>query len=123
MNPLPVDRILLCCVDMKGSNKPLFLIHYKDPVDGKIISLKAHSVNDSSLGLSFVAISDFFFESSQLVIKPSEEQLMKKLEHTKSLHLSIYSIISIEELSEKSLAFKVDKSKLLVLPSENSHPN
>ncbi len=107
---------------MSSSNKSLFLIHYKDPVDGKVMSLKAHSIKDSSLGLSFVSISEFVFESSALVIKPSEEHLMKKLENTKSLHLSIYSILSIEELSDQKLSFDSDRSKLLVLPTNPSGP-
>ncbi len=111
---------MLCCVDMKDKNQPLFLIHYKDPMDDKIVSLNARSVKDSSLGLSFVSISDFVFETNRLVIKPSQEQLQKKLEKTKSLHISIYSIISIEELSENKLTFNNDRSKLLVLPTDST---
>ncbi len=106
---------------MSENKKPLFLVHYKDPVDGKLISLKARSIHDSSLGLSFISISDFVFETNQLVIKPSEEQLQKKLENTKSLHISIYSIVSIEELSESKLKFKDDKSKLLMFPSDSTN--
>ena len=100
--------------------EPLFLINYKDPVDGQVVSLKARKIKDSSLGLSFISISNFIFETSGLVVKPSEEQLEKKLKHTKSLHPSIYSIISVEELSPMALSFKKDKSKLLVLPNESS---
>ena len=105
---------------MNDKNHPLFLVHYKDPMDDKIVSLKARTVKDSTLGLSFISISDYVFESSKLVIKPSEEHLRKKLENTKSLHLSIYSIISIQELSESQLNFKNDRSKLLVLPTDSS---
>mgnify|MGYP000601082022 CR=1 FL=1 len=89
-------------------------------MDDKIVSLNARSVKDSSLGLSFVSISDFVFESNRLVIKPSQEQLQKKLENTKSLHISIYSIISIEELSENKLEFNNDRSKLFVLPTDST---
>ena len=87
------------------SNKSLFLIHYRDPQEGEILSLKARQILDSTLGLSFIRISDFVFDIGSLVIKPSEEQLQKRLENVKSLHLSIYSIISIEELSEKKPEF------------------
>ncbi len=104
---------------MASSNPPLFMIHYRDAKEGETFSLKARQVSDSTLGLSFVCISDFVFDVGSLVIKPAEEQLKKKLENVKSLHLSIYSITSIEELSEKSLSFKQDKSKLLVLSSKD----
>ena len=67
---------------------------------GPKAAAKLH-VLDSTLGLSFIRISGFVFDTGSLVVKPSEEQLKKKLENVKSLHLSIYSIISIEELSEK----------------------
>lgn len=99
---------------------PLYLIHFRDPKDGEMVSLKAHSITDSSLGLSFVRISDFVFDLSSVVVKPSEEQLAKRLENVKSLHLSIYSIISIEELGKehKGLHFIKDKSNLVVLPTE-----
>ena len=101
--------------------QPLYLIHYRDPIDGGLISLKAKTVHDSTLGLSFVKISNFVFEEKTLIAKPSEEQLKKRLENVKSLHISIYSIISIEEIGPKhtGLSFKKDKSTLLVLP-ENS---
>src|SRR5690606_33996263 len=94
----------------------LFQIHYRDPKDGAIVSLKARSIRDSALGLSFVSISDFVFDTDSVVVKPSEEQMAKRLENVKSLHLSIYSIISIEELSEGQLKFRHDKSNLVVLP-------
>lgn len=116
---LQLDFAMLRRMGTPAKNS-LFLITYKDPVDGQIVSLKAQSIKDSSLGLSFIAISDFIFDTSGLVVKPSEEQLEKKLENTKSLHLSIYSIVSIEERSESALTFKKDKSKLLVLPSDSS---
>ena len=101
------------------SKKSLFLIHYRDPKEGETFSLKARKILDSTLGLSFVCISDFVFDTGSLVVRPSEEQLQKRLENVKSLHLSIYSIISIEELSEKNMSFQEDKSKLLVLPSKS----
>ncbi len=103
------------------ATKTLFLIHYRDPKSGEIVSLKAHRIYDSPLGLSFVCISDFVFEENPLLIKPSEEHLKKRLENVKSLHLSIYSIISVEELGEEgaSLKFKRDKSNLVVLPQDS----
>lgn len=100
----------------QSKDKSLFLIHYRDPKDGQTVSLKARQVSDSSLGLSFIKISDFVFESNGMVIKPSEEQLRKRLENVKSLHLAIYSVIAIEELSSKDLRFMKDKTNVVVFP-------
>ena len=102
-----------------ANTKPLFLVHYRDPKDGKLLSLRARHISDSTLGLSFICISDFVFDTCSLVIKPTEEQLKKRLENVKNIHLSIYTIMSIEELSEKNLRFKEDKSKLLVISSHS----
>jgi hypothetical protein len=98
----------------------LFRIHFRDPKNSDIVSLQAQSIQDSPLGLSFVCISDFVFEDHGLVIKPSEEQMKAKLENVKCLHISIYSVISIEELgsSNKKLKFKKDKSNLVMLPRD-----
>lgn len=98
-----------------------YLVNYRDPKDGQIISLKAREISDSSLGLGFVRISDFIFHTDGLVVQPTEEQLKKQFENVKSFHLSIYSIISIEELGMKhiGLNFKNDKSKII---SFNPHP-
>ena len=104
---------------VKNKADNCFVVTYRDPKDGQVISLKAKDIRDSSLGLSFVAISDFVFDTKALVITPEEESLKKRLENVKSLHLSIYTILSIAEigLNHKGLAFKKDKSNLLVLPT------
>ena len=109
---------------MSVANDSLYLIHYRDPKDGTNQSLRAHKVYDSPLGLSFVCISDFVFEPEGLVVKPAEEQLQKRLEGVKSLHMSIYSIISIEEIGpeHKGLKFQKDKSNLVVLPQDTAQP-
>lgn len=97
-----------------------YILSYKDPMDGKVVSLKAKTISDSNLGLSFIKISDFLFNTENLsVINPEEEKLQKKLEHTKSLHLSIYSILSIEEVGKTNvgLSFEKNKANLVVFPS------
>ena len=104
--------------------KTCYLIKYRNPEDGKIIDLKAKKIEDSSLGLSFIAISDFIFETQSVLVRPEEEAKQKQFENTKTLHLSIYSILSISEVGEhpSKLEFKNDKSNLLVLqtpPLEN----
>jgi len=98
-----------------------YLITYREPKDGKIVTLRAKTVTDSSLGLSFIAISDFLFDTGSLVVNPAEEDLRKRFENVKTFHMSIYTIISIEEIGtgNKGLRFKKDKSNLVVLSTEN----
>lgn len=108
----------------KSVQNSFFVITYRDPKDGQTISLKARKVVDSSLGLSFIAISDFIFESGKLVVNPAEEDLKKRYAAVKTIHISIYSILSIEELGteHKGLSFKKDKSNLFVLPGNTPPP-
>lgn len=101
----------------KNNDNNFFVVTYRDPAQDKIISLKIKNIGDSSLGLSFVRVSDFIFETESLVVKPEEEAQKKRFEDVKSLHLSIYTIISIEEIGRKhaGLKFSNDKSNLVVL--------
>lgn len=96
-----------------------YVIHYRDPKSNEILQLKARHIQDSTLGLGFVSVSDFIFDSQGLVIKPADEQLRKRLEFVKSLHLSIYSILSVEEVGDKKLTFKKDRSNLIALPNDS----
>lgn len=110
---------------MSSSSKDTyFIVTYREPSEGKIVSLKAKTVTDSSLGLSFITISDFIFDTGSLVVNPVEEEMKKRFEGVKSLHLSIYSIISIEEVGaeHKGLKFQKDKSNLVVFSSEQPPP-
>lgn len=99
-----------------------FVITYRDARDNKPVSVKAHRVTDSSLGLSFIAVSDFYFADNALVVNPEEEQQRKRFENVKQIHLSIYSVIAIEEVGKdhRGLKFKKDKSNIVVLPGGDS---
>lgn len=99
-----------------------YIITYKSPTDGEVLTLKATTVYDSPLGLSFIAVSDFVFNTESLVVNPAEEDQRKKFESVKTIHLSIYSIISIEEVGKdhKGLNFKKDRSNLVVLSSDKT---
>ena len=101
-----------------------YMVTFRDPKDGSTTQLKVHNIEDSSLGLSFVKISEFLFETNSLVVSPTEEQLQKRFENVKSLHLSIYNIISIEEIGieHKGLSFDKDRSNLISFPSEFGPP-
>ncbi len=98
-----------------------YIVSYRDPKDNAIKTLRVRNIGDSDLGLSFVALSDFIFKDS-VIIDPGEEDLKDRFANTKRLHLSIYAILSIEEKGEANagLAFKHDKAKLLVLPTDPS---
>lgn len=104
----------------KKEEKTFYLVSYRDPKDGNAVSIKAKSIQDSSLGLSFVAISDFVFETNSILVNPDEEAKKIEFENVKTLHLSIYSILSVTEIGEhsRSLHFKNDKSNLLVINPE-----
>lgn len=101
-----------------------YTITYREPQEGRVRTLKAATVTDSSLGLSFVAISDFIFDTTSRVVNPAEEERKRRFEGVKTLHLSIYSIISIEEVGadHDGLHFKKDKSNLVVLSTESPYP-
>jgi hypothetical protein len=107
----------------KGTDS-YFLIHYRDPKDGKIAELKARKIEDSNLGLSFVRISEFFFDTSSVVVQPTEVQQQERFENVRSLHLSIYSIVSVEEIGtkHKGLKFRKTKSNLITFPGESPAP-
>jgi len=109
----------------KKTPKTHFVVSFRDPLDSKLVELRANKVQDSELGISFVAISDFIFEQHSLVVDPTAEDLKRKFEDVKTLHLSLYSILCIQEVGHKNrgLQFKQAKSNLVVLPgSANQKP-
>lgn len=99
-----------------------YLVNFRDPKEGKNLTLKAKRIEDSSLGLSFIKISEFLFDTESRVVLPTEEQLQKRFENVKSLHLSIYNIISIEELGMKhvGLKFRKNRSNLIAFPGDTT---
>lgn len=109
----------------KKKEKTCFLIHYRDPQDGHHQSIKARKISDSPLGLSFIAISDFVFESNSILVNPEEEAKKLRFEDIRTYHLSIYSILSVSEVGDhkKSLSFKNDKANLLTLNNDYPGPS
>ncbi|MBF0360219.1 MAG: DUF1820 family protein [Oligoflexia bacterium] len=106
-----------------NNNQPCYyVVSYRDPQTNKILSLKAKTIRDSNVGLSFIFLSDFIFDTDSLVINPVAEELKNRFSNTKGLHLSIYNIISIEEtgVENKGLKFEQDRLKVLILPSDNT---
>ena len=112
---------MVCSIMSKSTEETYFVITYREPEEGKVLNLKAKTVTDSSLGLSFISVSDFIFDTGALVVNPAEEELKKRFEDVKALHISIYMIISISEkgTGSRKLEFKKDKSNLVILSSEH----
>jgi hypothetical protein len=103
--------------------KNSYIVTYRDPLDSKVTELKANRVEDSSLGLTFVAVSDFVFEESGLVVDPAAEDLKRRFEGVKTLHLSLYSILSVQEVGAgRGLRFKRSKSNLVLMPTSEKRP-
>lgn len=105
---------------VKKTPTTFFLVTFRDPKDGVVQELKVKTIQDSSLGLSFICLSDFIFHTEGTIVQPTEEQLKKRYENVKSLHLSIYTIISIEELGmdHVGLKFRQDRSNLVSFPGD-----
>lgn len=106
----------------RKKEETFYLITYRNARESKVLTLKARTVMDSSLGLSFIAISDFLFDTRSVVINPEEEDQRRRFEGVKTLHLSIYSILTIEEVGENhpGLKFQKDRSNLVVITPEAS---
>ena len=94
-----------------------YVVTHRDPAGGKTVSLKVRKVEDSELGPTFVALSDFLFESASPIIDPTLEDLKKRYENTKKLHLSLYNIVSIEEVGRRNPGLDLsERSNVIVLP-------
>ena len=102
----------------KKQPKTHFLVTYRDPLDNKVVELKANQVRDSELGLTFVAVSDFVFETPSVVVDPAAEELRRRFADVRTLHLALHCILSIQEVgrANRGLRFQQAKSNLVVLP-------
>ncbi len=106
---------------MTTKDNSYYILSYRDPKDNEITTIEAKTITDSNLGMSFICVSDFMLEDlSPTVISPKLEKLRIRFQKTKNLHLSIYSIISIEEVGMEhcGLIFKNEKANLVVFPSD-----
>lgn len=102
---------------MAKTPKTYYVITYRDPEKEKVVTLKARNIEDSTLGPTFISVSNFIFESDSPIIDPEAESRKRRFENTKRLHLTIYHVLSIEEMGQrnKGLEFKEDRSNILVL--------
>lgn len=94
-----------------------YAVTFRDAKSGDTTTLKARSVGDSSLGLGFICVSDFLFDTSSGVVNPAEEALAKRFERVQRLHLQIYAVLTIEEIGpdHAGLSFDHDRSRVVML--------
>lgn len=110
------------------AEKTYYLVTFRDNeklTKSDTLTLKVKTIHDSTLGLGFISLSNFVFEDTGPIVDPKFETLKKRFENTKSLHLSLYSIISVEEVGEDhpGLKFTKDKSNLLSFVPNPEQPN
>lgn len=105
-------------MNLRMDEQTYYVVQYKDPTTNKTLTLKAKKIRESSLGFSFIAISEFVFDTDSVVVNPSEENLKNLFRNTKTLHLSVYAVLSIEEVGKnnKGLKFKKSKTNLVIFP-------
>ena len=95
-----------------------YVVTWRDPRNGEIATLRARTIRDSQLGLTFIAVSDFVWDSGSPIVNPAEEALARRFERTKTLHLSIHTVITIEEVGAGGLALQGDRSNLVLFPPD-----
>ena len=104
-----------------SANDTCYRITYRDLAAGEIRTLRARAISDSGLGLSFICVSEFVFTQESLLVNPKDEALAEQFKDVKSLHLSMHTIVCIEELGQehKGLQLEQDRSNLVVYPGGN----
>jgi hypothetical protein len=95
----------------------LFVVTFRGRDDDAPTTLRVRHVGDSDLGPGFICLSDFVFTRSTLAL-PHEEALAKKYEHTRRLHLNVFSIQSIAEegAEHPGLSLDTDRTHLVMVP-------
>ena len=89
-----------------------FVVTYRNPEKlGENVTVNVRKISDSSLGLTFVSLSDFVFGNRSPIVDPNEDSLRQRFQNTKSLHLSIYNIVSVEEVGEENSGMSLAKDK------------
>lgn len=94
-----------------------FVVTFRDPADGGITTIRARHVADSELGLAFVAVSGFVFDTGRVIVDPKQDALRARFADVRRLHLNLYSILTIEEVGANNtgLSFEHDRGKVVVL--------
>ena len=99
------------------SDSSVFIVSYRDPEKpNEMIEVRVRNVDDSALGPAFIALSDFVFGTSTGLINPRDEYAKKRFVKTKTLHLSIYNVVTIEEVGDENPGLKLAPKEGVVLP-------
>ena len=105
---------------MSHNDETYFVITYKDVQKDEFISLRARNISDSSLGPAFIQISDFVFNESTLIVNPNEEDLKSRLKKTRSLHIALFHVVSVEEIGSDNDGLHLEgKANVVVLPTDS----
>jgi hypothetical protein len=98
-----------------------FTITFRDATTDAVHTLRARRVADSTLGLGFIAVSDFLFDTTSRIVNPEEESLRRRFENVRSLHLSIHRVLEIQEVGveHEGLKLDADRSKLIPFPTKD----
>lgn len=88
-----------------------YRITYRDVTEDKFVTIKARKITESSLGPTFVEVSEFFFDDGKLIVNPQEEALRDRFSKIHRLHVAIYHIATIEELGTGAARLKLPKPK------------
>jgi len=68
---------------------------------GKVYTLYANQVDSGHLW-GFIAVTGLLFDMHDgVVVDPTEERLREEFRHTKTLHLPIQAVLTVEEVEKK----------------------
>ena len=99
------------------SDSSIFIVTYRDPEKpNETIEVRVRKVEDSALGPAFISLSEFVFGASTGLINPRDEYAKKRFVKTKTLHLSIYNVVTIEEVGDEHPGLKLAPKEGVVLP-------
>ena len=99
------------------SDSSIFIVTYRNPEKPtETIEVRVRNVEDSVLGIAFISLSDFVFGTQTGLINPRDEYAKKRFRNTKTLHLSIYNVVTIEEVGDENPGLKLARKEGVVLP-------
>jgi hypothetical protein len=99
-----------------------YVVTWRDLPKEGVVTMRVRTIEDSDLGPTFIAISDFVFEHDGLIIDPNAAALEARYADTRRLHLSIYNVLAIEEVGRrnKGLELKDRSNVVLLTPTDKS---
>jgi len=105
------------------SEANLYVVTYRNPEkQEENITIRVRQINDSELGPTFIALSGFVFHTSSKLLNPQDEYAKKRFQKTKKIHLSIYHIISVEEVGDDiALSLASKDGDVLIFDPDKPH--